>query len=302
MKNYYRNFKSAACVALLSTVILPFTASATPSEPKMFGAGAPFTIDKLPVSRLKNKLENLSSSAQQKAMKWLHNFSFPESDVAFLDVDLNGGVFYQDTVLPNEITQLELELNPELEGILPTETFKLHSKPCAANVVYLDFTGHFLTGTAWNNNSDGTTTDYQALPFDKDGDTTIFSDLERSDIAEIWHRIAEDFTAFNIDVTTEEPASFGPNIGRILITSDHDAYNTPMPHYTAGGVAYVNVWGASYYESYQPALVYYDNLASAPYYIAEASSHELGHNLGLSHDGTIAHDGAAAQGYYTGHG
>ena len=297
-----RYIKGAAYAGLLTTVILPITVSAAPSEQKMFGAAAPFTIDKLPTSRLKNKLNRLPGPAQQKALKWLHSFSFPAHDVAFLDVDSEGGIFYQDTVLPDDITQVELELNPELEGISPTETFKLHSKSGAENVVYLDVTGHYLTGTAWNNNSDGTTTDYQALPFDKDGDNATFSDLERADIAEIWHRIAEDFAAFDIDVTTEEPASFGPNIGRILITSDHDASGNPMPHSTAGGVAYVGVWGASYYQSYQPALVYYDNLASAPYYIAEASSHELGHNLGLSHDGTVAHDGVTAEGYYTGQG
>ena len=297
-----RCIKSAAYAGLLTTVIMPITVSATPSEQKMFGAAAPFTIDKLPTSRLKNKLNRLSGPAQQKALKWLHSFSFPANDVTFIDVDSEGGVFYQDTVLPDDITQIELELNPDLEGISLTETFKLHSKPGAANVVYLDVTGHYLTGTAWNNNSDGSTTNYQALPFDKDGDNSTFSDLERADIAEIWHRIAEDFAAFDIDVTTEEPASFGPNIGRILITSDHDASGNPMPHYNAGGVAYVGVWGASYYQSYQPALVYYDNLASAPYYIAEASSHELGHNLGLSHDGTVAHDSVTAQGYYTGQG
>ncbi len=268
----------------------------------MFGAAAPFTIDKLPVSRLKNKLNKLPAPAKDKAMKWLHGFSFPEEDVASLDVDSDGGVFYQDTVLPDQISQIELEANPELEGISPTDAFKLHSKPGANNVVYLDFNGHYLTATAWNNNSDGTTTDYQALAFDKDGDRSTFSDAERRDIAEIWHRVAEDFSAFDIDVTTEEPASFGPKTGRILITSDHDANNNPMQYYTAGGVAYVNVWGASYYQTYQPALVYYDNLASAPYYIAEAVSHEFGHNLGLSHDGTVAHDGQAAQAYYTGHG
>ena len=295
-------FKSTVCAGFLTLAILPVTSSATPSELKMFGAAAPFTIDRLPVGRLKNKLNSLPGPAKDKAMKWLHSFSFPADDVAFLDVDSKGGVFYQDTVLPDEITQTELESNPELEGISPTAAFNLHSRPGATNVVYLDFTGHYLTATAWNNNADGTTTDYQALPFDKDGDNSTFSDLERADIAEIWHRVAEDFSSFDIDVTTEEPASFGANTGRILITSNHDASNNPMPHYTSGGVAYVNVWGVSYYEHYQPALVYYDNLASAPYYIAEASSHELGHNLGLSHDGTIAHDGIAAQGYYTGHG
>ena len=39
-----------------------------------------------------------------------------------------------------------------------------------------------------------------------------------------------------------------------------------------GGVAYVGVWGYSLYPTkYSPALVYYDNLAGSPTYIAEAN-------------------------------
>jgi PKD repeat protein len=48
---------------------------------------------------------------------------------------------------------------------------------------------------------------------------------------------------------------------------------------------------------YQPALVFPENLANGAKYIAEACSHECGHNLGLSHDGTTT--GSA---YYSGHG
>ncbi len=37
---------------------------------------------------------------------------------------------------------------------------------------------------------------------------------------------------------------------------------------------------------YSPALIFWDNLgAGREDYIAEAASHEMGHNLGLSHDG-----------------
>ena len=48
---------------------------------------------------------------------------------------------------------------------------------------------------------------------------------------------------------------------------------------------------------YRPAWIYSDNLAGEESYIAEAASHEVGHNLGLSHDGTT--DGSD---YYGGHG
>ncbi|WP_169314586.1 zinc-dependent metalloprotease family protein [Thiothrix nivea] len=117
-------------------------------------------------------------------------------------------------------------------------------------------------------------------------------------IAEIWRRISEDYAPFDVDVTTEAPASFGPTVGRILITRDSDASGQPMPAQGAGGVAYVNVWGISNYHSYySPALVYYNNLGGGrPDYVSEAASHEMGHNMGLSHDGT------STASYYGGHG
>jgi len=278
--------------AVFSLSLVIGIAQAAPSELKMFGAAAPFTIDKLPVSRLRSRLEGLPLPAQKRAMKWLHQFTFPAADIEFLEVDQQGGVFYRDTVLPEEISQSELEGNPSLEGIVPTDVFKLHSKPGAAKVVYVNFKGYIITGTAWNSAGNS----YQAKPFDKDSNPDSFSNAERIDIAEIWHRIAEDYAPFNVDVTTEMPASFGPTTGHILITSTVDANGQVMPSSGGGGVAYVNVWGRSNYEYYQPALVYFNHLASAAPYIAEAASHELGHNLGLSHDGT------SAVGYYQGNG
>jgi chitodextrinase len=84
----------------------------------------------------------------------------------------------------------------------------------------------------------------------------------------------------------------------VLITASTDEQGRSMPSSGGGGVAYVNVFGRSdYHTRYSPALVYFDNLGGgASTYVAEASSHELGHNLGLSHDG------APGTTYYQGHG
>ena len=98
-------------------------------------------------------------------------------------------------------------------------------------------------------------------------------------------------------MTTEQPAAFGPETGHILITHNGDENGLTMPYASAGGVAYVGVWGLSSYGYYSPALVYYNNLGSGwPPYVAEAAAHEMGHNLALSHDGT------STPGYYAGHG
>ena len=280
--------------SILSTTVL--AAPAVPAESKMYGQAAPFNIKDLPQSKLKARLKGLPIPAQERAIKWLNSFSFPANDIANIRVDKHGGVFYEDTELPEHITQTALETTPTLAGINPTDAFSLHSKLGAANVVYVNLVGFNFSGTAWNAYTG--VSNYQAKPYDTDGNSAIFSTSERNAIGEIWHRIAEDLAPFDIDVTTEAPAAFGPNVGHILITSGTDAKGDLLPHgNSAGGIAYVGVWGSSSYPYYQPALVYYDNLgAGYPPYVAEAASHELGHNLALGHDGT------STKGYYTGHG
>ena len=179
------------------------------------------------------------------------------------------------------------------------DTFKLHSKPGAQRVIYLDFDGHTTAGSAWNSGT------IVAPPFDLDGIvSTAFSSTELNRIQAIWQRVAEDFAPFNVDVTTEEPA---PDL--LNRTSSLDQlYGTRavITHSSigvcsgCGGVAYVGVF--NWYSStkptyYQPAWVLYDKLGSGnEKYVAEAISHEVGHNLGLSHDGT------STTGYYTGQG
>ncbi|WP_432471312.1 Ig-like domain-containing protein [Amphritea sp. HPY] len=273
---------------ILSTSVL-----SAPGGSSGFSSGFNGNVDALPPGRLKQQIQKLPPAAQQQALEWLERFNIPSADYEFLNADENGALFYTDTVLPDEAGG-EAAPESEPQPVAPADTFLLHSRPGASNIVFLDFDGHNITGTAWN--SGGAST-YYAKPYDTDGDEQTFSDVERNKIAEIWHRVAEDMAPFDIDVTTEDPGSFGPTTGHVLITADTDATGESMPYDNAGGVAYVGVWGASSYTYYQPALVYYSNLGSGyPPYVSEASSHELGHNLGLGHDGT------ASSSYYSGHG
>ena len=118
-------------ISILSTTVL--AAPAPPAEPKMYGQAAPFSIEDLPQSKLREQLEGLPLAAQERASKWLNSFSFPANDIANINVDKHGGVFYDDTELPVKITQADLESDPTQAGINPTNTFSLHSKLGATN-------------------------------------------------------------------------------------------------------------------------------------------------------------------------
>jgi len=280
---------------LVVALIMFGQAWAGPEKAKKFGIGAPRSIADLPVGVAKTRIDALDTPAQQRALQWLQTFSFPVNDLKHIHFDRFGGVLYVDDFQLENVTVEDTAVSSP-QSIPAEKTFFLDSKPGATNKVFLDFDGHVLAGTAWNASSG--VDSYTAQPYDVDGLSSSFSEQELRNIQEIWHRVAEDFAPFNIDVTTQDPGTFNSNTGRILITASVDADGKLMPHSSAGGVAYLGVWGMSSYPSYySPALVYFDNLGGGyPPYVSEAASHELGHNLALSHDGT------STSGYYTGHG
>jgi len=216
-----------------------------------------------------------------------------------LRIDRRGRLFVEDELeTPLPADPASAATSSLQDGtLLPLEqTFLLHSRPGAKRTIYLNFRGAVLTNTAWN--SAGST--ITALPFDTDGVPYTFSTAEQQRIQYIWQRVAEDYAPFDVNVTTEPPAPdqltrsgstdqvFGTTV---LVTSRSGVYSC-----SCGGVAYVGIFDdTSNY--YKPALVFYDALGGGnEKYVAEAISHEAGHNMGL------LHDGSASAGYYTGHG
>ncbi|HMX10275.1 MAG TPA: PKD domain-containing protein [Burkholderiaceae bacterium] len=185
-----------------------------------------------------------------------------------------------------------------LDGALAPldQTFLLHSKPGAQRTIYLNFKGATLVGTGWNSNGNTIT----ALPYDTDGVPGTFSTAELQSIQYIWQRVAEDFAPFDVDVTTEAVAADLINRASssdavygttVLITNSNGVYTC-----SCGGVAYIGVFD-DVGDFYKPALVFYNQLGGGyEKYVAEAISHEAGHNIGLQHDGT------STVGYYQGQG
>ncbi len=180
-----------------------------------------------------------------------------------------------------------------------SNTFLLHSNPFATKTIYLDFNGHILpANTGWTNSKNGGNA-INAPAWSMDADNTTFSDAELIRIQAIWQRVAEDFAPFDVNVTTE----FRGEEYLTRSSSSDQVYGmraliSPISSYfgSYGGIAYLDVFD-NIGDAYKPALVFPENLGpNSEKYIAEAISHEIGHTLGLDHDGT------ATQGYYSGHG
>lgn len=293
-----RPFKKLNLVTIaLALFIICGQTIAQPSQSnREFGLGQPASVSELPAGQLRSRLESLPPQARSTALLRLQSFSFPEADLDLLQVDDNGGIFYSDTELPRMGDEQSIEnAAPVVPGAVPQSTldaaFLLHSKPSSPNVVYLDFNGELVSGTAWNSTARPV---IDAVPFNLDSDESIFSNAERLKIVDVWHRMAEDLAAFDIDVTTERPASFNNRTGHIVVTNHLDRNGVEITCASCGGTAYVGVFGGSSNTYYSPGWVYFNKLGNAEWNIAEAGSHEFGHNLGLSHDGTSTAD------YYSG--
>jgi hypothetical protein len=161
-----------------------------------------------------------------------------------------------------------------------------NSRPDATAVAYLDFDGETVPAGEWS------LTPVEALP-------SGFSDGQ---IEETWRRVSEDYRAFNINVTTDPARYAAAPVGsriRCIITQTSDVAPT------AGGVGYIGSWADADTPDYSddvPCWVFTWNVGFDAKGVAEAASHEIGHTLGLSHDGLMNEAETTIVEYYEGRG
>lgn len=185
-----------------------------------------------------------------------------------LYIDDNSNLVYIEEVTPPPA--LDEQPLPAFSG----DASSLHSRPGAAKAIYLDTDGHDTYETGWNI-YDGETGESNHIISDPWPGTP-------QQIHALWLQVAEDFAAWDVDVTTQEPSA--SRIGMRVVISPTNWYGN------AGGVARLNSWNTT-----TPVFVFTNSLGSVKS-IGEASTHETGHALSLKHDGYLT------DAYYYGHG
>ncbi|HEV3136270.1 MAG TPA: PEP-CTERM sorting domain-containing protein [Pirellulales bacterium] len=170
------------------------------------------------------------------------------------------------------------------------------SLPGAPYTVYLDFGGFTFNGV-WGNEglSPGTTPAYHT-----NGNANSFSASELANIQNVWSRVAEKYSPFDVNVTTVDPAVAAGQAANDTQRQNYYDDQPAMMHTVIGGDG---AWdgsrggghtaGVGITASAQPGTTGYhtDWVYSAItstsstnlHFIGDAAAHENGHGLGLSH-------------------
>jgi hypothetical protein len=190
----------------------------------------------------------------------------------------DGSAYLQEVDI-NKVICIDYELGPV--GTSPTSSAtspsvasiaNLQSLPGATAVILLDFDGQFVMSPYWNGGN----------PIDAAPSTLSLAERE-----EVWKLISEDFRPFDLNITTNETVYLNAPITRrqrVIFTP------TNFFNINYGGVAQMNsfTWNID-----TPCWAFNNGVKGA----GEVGSHEIGHTLGLAHDGRLS----PQEEYYEGH-
>lgn len=244
---------------------------------------------------------NLKHAAQRNGLSAPHlRRLLHEDDTAWLGRD--GGLYYVEAA-PSAVSVVAQPISSA--ALVPaTDTFTLHSRPGSQRTIFLDFDGAEVSKTWWNDQARMPKHTHSA--FSIDSDVSTFSAAEHAYMQQVWQVVAEKFSAFDVDVTTQDPGSDAynrssaqdPTYGvHVLLTSDtFGQQNIADCAGICSGIATVGTFGAVDPGGYlEPAFVFASGMRASATAAANVTAHEVGHTLSLGHDGR---NGVA---YYPGH-
>jgi hypothetical protein len=146
----------------------------------------------------------------------------------------------------------------------------LSSRSGATAKLYLDFNGS--PAQTWG------TYNVPATPaYDTDGNPDAFSTGEISAIREIWARVAEKYSPFNLNVTTVDPGNLADRVTMKSVIGGDGAWTGMTGR---SGVAFPGAFANS---ANNTAFTFSKTFASDRRAVAESIAHEAGHGFGLVH-------------------
>jgi hypothetical protein len=238
--------------------------------------------DKLPAAAATNRMSpaRLASVLESDPTAW---------------VGPDGQMFYQEAA--ESLSTAGATTQVAAASVPDAQTFALHSLPGSTHTIFLDFDGADVSGTWWNDNKGLAPGFYSG--FSLDGDPA-FNSTELAYIQQVWQIVAEKYSPFDVDVTTQDPGPDAynraglsdPTYGdHVVISGDSAALNATCGG-GCSGVALVNTFDSTWRsDAYlEPAWVFSSMTNGSPVLTAETIAHEVGHTFGLHHDGDATHE------------
>ncbi len=188
----------------------------------------------------------------------------------------------------------------------------LSSRTGAAYTIYLDFSGFNFSGN-WGNSASSTPGNLAA--YGNVASTGSFSSTQIADIENIWARVSQEYIAYNVNVTTVDPAVAANQASTDLQRQNYYDATAQLMHTVitptnwsgGGGISYVGVtpYSQSGSNGYHTDFVYPSALSNSLQAIGQAASHENGHGMGLNHQSdytgnTLVHEYSSGTGSGTG--
>ena len=260
-------------------------------------------MESMPESNFKDQFKNLDIDLKEKVFQRIILTPQLTNDINSLRLTSDGEIYYRcfehdhhhyHKVEKSPISNIKKASISEYNSIVSTNNPpQLSSREQASIYIYLDFNGEIVENTAWNNDADyNYQSSWDCRPFDKDGDEATFSINEQEQIEYIWREVVEDFSGFDVNITTVEPNQ-NTYFLHALITPVIDKNGVSCPHDGAGGIGFLGNPNYNISQYYSPVWI---NSVFSEDNIGSIISHEIGHNLSLNHDGS-----AQSGEYYSGH-